>query len=53
MLVDHSRLVVLVQLWVGPGVVPAVGALAASDDIAADIGAEVVGEAVLEAGDVA
>ena len=44
---------VLVQLWVGPGVVPAVGALAASDDIAADIGAEVVGEAVLEAGDVA
>jgi hypothetical protein len=44
--------VVLVQLWVGPGVVPAVGALAASDDTA-DTGAEVVGEAGLEADDVA
>ena len=39
---------VLVQLWVGP----TVGALAASDDTA-DNGAEVVGEAVLEAGGVA
>lgn len=46
-MVHLARLVVLVQLWVGP----AVGALAASDDTAADTGAEVVGEAVLEAGD--
>ena len=43
---------VLVQLWVDPGIAPAVGALAASDETA-DTGAKVVGEAALEAGDVA
>ena len=43
---------VLVQLWVGPGVGPAVGALAASDDTA-DTGGVVVGVAALWADGVA
>ena len=43
---------VLVQLWICPGVGMAVGALAASDDTA-DTGVEVVGEAGIEADDVA
>ena len=43
---------VFVLSWVGPGVGTAVGALAASDDTA-DTGVEVVGEAGIEADDVA
>ena len=43
---------VLLLLWVGPGIGTAVGALAASDDTA-DTGAEVVGEAGIEADDAA